>query len=373
MDTQTLVYQSDSGWNNDFNIPDSNQTLIIIFASRNYENSDIILDIKNKYANSIIIGCSTAGEILGDTIYDNSIVVAITKFNSSTIKLVEYSIDTTENSFTAGDNLSKQLVGDNLKLVFTLSDGLNVNGSDLVKGLKNNLKDTVITGGLAGDGKDFADTWVISNGNFKKKTIVAVGVYGDKLDIASGFKGGWEAFGPVRDITKSKNNVLYELDNQPALDLYKDYLGELASGLPATGLRFPLKINEDGSDEYIVRTILAVDEEEKTMTFAGDMPEGFKAQLMNANFEQLVGGAEGAAQIAKNSINNPNLVIAVSCVGRRMVLGEEAEAEVEAVADVFDNLPLQIGFHSYGEISSKGVEKCDLHNQTMTLTIINEK
>ena len=180
-------------------------------------------------------------------------------------------------------------------------------------------------------------------------------------------------FGPERLVTKSEGNVLYELDGQPALRLYKEYLGELASDLPASGLLFPLALRSDGDDKELVRTILAVDDERESLTFAGEIPIGHRAKLMQASFERLLDGAEGAAEYAlERTSHNARLSIAISCVGRRLVMGERAEDELEATLHVLPPGISQIGFYSYGEISPFLEGSCDLHNQTMTLTTIGE-
>lgn len=127
--------------------------------------------------------------------------------------------------------------------------------------------------------------------------ISVIGFYGDSILIGHGSKGGWDTFGPHRIVTKAEANVLYELDHEPALALYKKYLGDRASGLPATGLFFPLAIYPtEGEEKTLVRTILAVDDEKQSMTFAGDIPVGAKVQFMKANFDRLVQGASDAAK-----------------------------------------------------------------------------
>jgi hypothetical protein len=181
--------------------------------------------------------------------------------------------------------------------------------------------------------------------------------------------------GPEREVTSSQHNVLYELDGQPALDLYKKYLGDRADGLPATGLLFPLAIrNEEESDGNTVRTILAVNEHDQSITFAGDIPQGSFVRLMRANFDRLIDGAADAAAAIHTSADDrePLLNVAVSCVGRRLVLGPRTEEEIEAVLDGMPQGTQQIGYYSYGEISPLASGRCDLHNQTMTLTAIWE-
>ena len=263
-----------------------------------------------------------------------------------------------------------------MRAVLIFSDGLHVNGSELVRGLNAVLPPSVVvTGGLAGDGDRFSRTWVLKEGVPATGCVTAVGLYGDAVRVGHGSKGGWDCFGPERRVTRSKENVLYELDGKPALALYKDYLGERASGLPATGLLYPLAPRAAASDEKrLVRTILAVDEATQSLTFAGDIPEGSLAQLMQANFDRLVQGAGEAALSTTDQFHGsgPILAIAISCVGRRLVLGERTEEEVEATVDALPKQARQIGFYSYGEISPYASGSCDLHNQTMTLTTIYE-
>ncbi len=325
---------------------------------------------------STIAGCSTAGEILGDEILDDSLVLSITQFENTDLQLFITSVQSMDDSYQAGEKIATSLDREDLAGVLVLADGLNTSGTDLVKGINANLKpNTLVTGGLAGDGSDFSRTWILVNGIPQRQFVCGIGFYGDTVKINHGSQGGWKTFGPDRLVTKSSSNVLYELDGKPALALYKNYLGELADGLPATGLRYPLSLTAEDSDKHLVRTILAVDEEEQSLTFAGDIPEGHYARLMFATFDNLVDGAERSAQMVNLDVapDKDVLAIAISCVGRRMVMDEDPEAELEAVLEFLPEKTSQIGFYSYGELSPYVKNaSCDLHNQTMTLTTIYE-
>ena len=261
--------------------------------------------------------------------------------------------------------------------VFVCSDGTKVNGSELVRGMLRHLPaDVVVTGGLAGDGERFEQTLVFADGQPAVGRIAALGFYGTRLKVGYGSLGGWDPFGPERIITRSSGNVLYELDRQPALALYKRYLGEHAAGLPATGLLFPLSVRAKGGRSELVRTILAVDEAAQSMTFAGDMPEGAYARLMKANFDRLVEGAHGAAAKSYETIgfSSPDLAVLISCVGRKLVLKQRIEEELEAVRDVLGEQAVLTGFYSYGEICPAAPNaNCELHNQTMTITTFSER
>jgi len=182
-------------------------------------------------------------------------------------------------------------------------------------------------------------------------------------------------FGPEREITRAEANVLHELDGQPALDLYKRYLGEDAAGLPGSALLFPLRIYPaDKPDEAIVRTVVGIDETARTMIFAGDMPKGYRAQLMRGNFDRLIQGAANAAEQANGEHDGERVAILVSCIGRKLLLGQRIREEVEAVNDIFGGDAHLTGFYSYGEVSPHAVTGCaELHNQTMTITVLSEK
>lgn len=385
MKLQTFEYKNGKGWSlKPFPDLDSENTLILVFSAPEFiDDPTPIKELLKHYPKSKIVGCSSAGEISGPRIHDNSLSVAIAKFEKTSIQIVKTEIKTADDSFTAGEKIAKELDKNDLRGIFVLSDGLKINGSELVKGLnkiQNKKRNIVITGGLAGDGSRFKQTWAVFNGEIFTNNVVGVGFYGEHIRIGHGSRGGWDIFGLERRITRSKNNILYELDEQPALKLYKEYLGEMASKLPASGLLYPLAIRKNDTDaRQLVRTILAVDEKTESLTFAGDMPMGYYAQLMHANFDRLITAAdEAGALAAKRMIGRkgnkimPVLAIAISCVGRRLLLGERTEEETESTLESLPSGTQQVGFYSYGELSPFKTGNCDLHNQTMTLTTLCE-
>ncbi|MBH0201741.1 MAG: hypothetical protein HP496_05435 [Nitrospira sp.] len=378
MKVHTLCYDRKKRWSVQSRPQiDSRHTLVLLFGpSSLLDSADPLNELIGDYRESVVMGCSTAGEILGTQIFDESVSAAIVRFDHTDLRMASAPAPSAEDSFVAGQNIARQLNDPRLKGILVLSDGLCVNGSELVRGLNAEVPaSVVVTGGLAGDGDRFRRTWVLQDGRPQSGFVTAVGFYGDRIRIGHGSKGGWDLFGPERRVTKSKGNVLFELDGRPALQLYKEYLGDRASGLPASGLLFPLALRADAADtKSLVRTILAVDEQAQSLTFAGDIPEGALAQLMRANFDRLVQGAsEAASSTALSADGDPcTLAIAISCVGRRLVLGGRTEEEIEATLEVLPKGTQQIGFYSYGEISPYATGTCDLHNQTMTLTTLSE-
>ncbi len=352
--------------------------LVLVFGSTSILKEKESFDsLKKAYPCAHLLGCSTAGEIYRTTVSDDSLVVTAIRFDSTQLKGARVRIGDVQDSFRAGENLAQALMAEGLVHVFALSDGLKVNGSDLVNGLTSRLPSQVsVTGGLSGDGERFKETLVLWDDPPQRDTIAALGLYGDHLKVGYGSLGGWDPFGPERLITRSQGNVLYELDGKSALELYKKYLGEHSKELPASGLLFPLSLRTKEGETGVVRTILSINEEEQNMTFAGDVPQGAYARLMKANFDRLIDGSIGAAKTSYEAVGSscPDLAVLISCVGRKLVLKQRIEEEVEGVREVMGDQTILTGFYSYGEISpfTPGA-KCELHNQTMTITTFSER
>jgi len=361
--------------------------LVLVFGGITVlRKPDLIAAIRNDCPVAHIFGCSTAGEICGAQVSDDSLVVTAVHFEHTLFRSAQVNLGETPDSFQAGEAIARQLprsvydavtgVEEKLLHVLVLSDGLKVNGTDFVAGVMKHLPEGIaMTGGLAGGGTHLGATLVFRDNVPEKGAIAALGLYGSRLKVGFGALGGWDSFGPERLITKSKANVLYELDGQSALDLYTKYLGEQANGLPATGLSFPLSVRARPGEPPVVRSFLAIDEKTKGLMFAADIPEGAYARLMKANFDRLIDGASGAAQTSYQAIGSttPDLAILISCVGRKLVLKQRIEEEVEAVHGVLGKHTVMTGFYSHGEISPFALgARCELHNQTMSITTLSE-
>ncbi len=357
---------------------DSENTLIFLYFSPDQKSSPAWQEIKTKFPKAKVMGCSGAGEIKQSEIRDGEIILTGIQFEKTKIKQASVQGIKGKSSEQVGTELGHFFTKEDLKGLYLLSDGLAVNGTALIKGLKNVLgQDLNLSGGLAGDGANFKNTFVLVDGVPTENAATAIGFYGEHITIASTADGGWIPFGPVRTISKSEANVLYELDGKPALSLYKQFLGEQAKKLPASALLFPifLKSGSDQADRNAVRTILSVDESNQSMTFAGDVPEGTRIQLMRAGHENLIEAAKNVSLISTSHLDEscPTVSLIVSCVGRRLVMGESTEDEVEMLLNHLPRNTIQTGFYSYGEIAAGQTGVCDLHNQTMTVTLIQEK
>lgn len=357
---------------------DGPDTLVLAFGHPDLTpDAEAVVALRDAYPTSVIVGCSSAGHVLDELIVDDGLTGIVARFDHTQVKRATTTVAGADDSADAGRRLGRQLAHEHLAAVLVLSDGVVVNGSDLARGLSAVLPAGVpVSGGLAGDCARFTRTWVLSGSQMGSGLVAAVGLYGDRIRLGYGSHGGWERFGPVRRVTRSDGNKLFELDGRPALELYKSYLGVYADGLPGSALRFPLSVHSPDRVGNVVRTILSVDEGEQSLTFAGDMPLGASAQLMRATHDMLIDGAMSAAEacgvgaVDAGGDGPRGLAVAVSCVGRRLVLGERAEEELEAVRSVLGDLPL-VGFYSNGELSPAD-GYAELHNQTMTLAVLLE-
>jgi hypothetical protein len=348
--------------------------LVLFFASPGtLDDGKRFAELKSLYPRAALLGCTTGGEIAALDVHDGAVVATALEFADTDVKIAEDKVAPGKSAFDVGVTIAKALPRDGLRSVFLLSDGTQVNGTELVAGIQDVLgRNVCLTGGLAGDGPNFGTTKVGLNANPESGRVVAAGFYGERIRIGYGSVGGWDAVGPERIITRAAGNTLYDLDDMPALDLYKQYLGPEADKLPASALLFPLRIHPKGRpDESLVRTVVGIDAANNAMIYAGAIPQGYIAQVMLGNFDHLVAGAGRAAE--KAAIPEAKLAILVSCIGRKLLLGQRIADEVEAVGAVLGAACRTTGFYSYGEIAPmENLPVCDLHNQTMTITTFAE-
>lgn len=353
--------------------------LVFVFGNRYMLESETILEeVRSLFSDGEFVFGSTSGDITSQYVDDESVTITAIEFEKSQFIIKTANVlasDAEIDSYKTGKNLIEQFPSKGLKHVFIVSEGSFINGSQLTLGMNASTEENVlITGALCGDAARFEKTVASYNELPKSGEIVAIGLYGETLDVSFSINGGWTPFGPERIVTKSKANVLYELDNKPALDLYKKYLGEKSKELPAAALLYPLKVKSTNEKQSIVRTILNINEAENSMILAGDILENSRVQLMMTNVDNIVDASEQAAMHALETRNTkPELAILVSCIGRKLVLDQRVEEEIEEVIEVVGQHTTICGLYSYGEIAPFSGEKmCQLHNQTMTITLISE-
>lgn len=357
-------------------LPSAN--LVLVFGSvKRFSEAKLQSTLKARYPTAQIIGCSTSGEITASGVYDDSLQITAILWEKAIQRVTHTKMTGMQNSFETAVTLAKQLKSDSLKAVLVYSDGLNVNGSELLEGFKSELGETPIMGGMAGDGFNFNKTLQLFNDTSSDGLVIAVGLYGNSLIAATGVGRGWKPYGPPRKVTKSNKNVVLELDGKPALPLYNMYIGaHSAKELPGSGLKFPFAVIEEGKrDIEKIRTLLAIDPKTNSLTFAGNVDEGETVRLCQSTHDRLVEGAGDAAHLVTNhaNINQTGLAICVSCVGRKGIMADLVADEVKLVQQILGNQTAITGFYSYGEFAPRpDTNDSVLHNQTMTIGYLSE-
>ncbi|AUC82561.1 FIST signal transduction protein [Lacinutrix sp. Bg11-31] len=377
MKTLQIKKKKDQDW--DYLSPklELKKPLVLILGNRYMlEDTTIYKQVRDLFPDGHLVFGSTSGDITADVVDDESITITAIEFEKSTFQIKTSNVLNADlDSFKTGKYLVSEFPTDNLKHIFVISEGSFINGSQLTKGMNAATQNnTLITGGLCGDAARFEKTVAAYNENPKPGEIVAIGFYGDTFESTFSIHGGWTPFGPERIVTKSESNVLFELDGKPALDLYKKYLGDKSKELPGAALLYPLNVKSEGEKQSFVRTILNINEDNNTMILAGDIPENSKVQLMMTNVDNIANASERAArQALELRETKPQLALLVSCIGRKLVLDQRVEEEIEEVVNVVGKDTTICGFYSYGEIAPfHGETNCQLHNQTMTITLISE-
>ncbi len=359
---------------------DSEAELALYFGPRRLlETSAFAAELARAFPRALRFGCSSGGQIVDGDVSDDAVAVTLARFERTRLRGAAALVSGPHASRSAGADLAGRLEARDLAGVLALTDGLLVNGSELVRGMRETFgRDVPICGGMAGDGAAFQRTLVGLGGSPQPGVAAAIGFYGAGVAIGHGSCGGWSPFGPSRVITRSRGSLLEELDGRPALELYTRYLApEDVDGLPGTGLLFPLLVrNPDRPEQELVRTILGVDRDSGAMTFAGDMPKGWSAQLMRGSIDSLTRGAEEAGAQTRSGAGEASegLALLVSCIGRRLAMGQNVIAEIDAVAAQLPAGFATTGFYSYGEFSPHArTGACELHNQTMTVMTLRER
>jgi len=375
MQIEQCRWQKEKGWGKG-KLPGSlkDAQLVLFFSSKEIlDEGALINGLKTSYPQAEIVGCTNEGQILGGEVTDHALVVTAIHFEHSSVVVVSQAVDDTAKSEELGVSLIQKLPAEGLRHVFALGDGSHLAGSSLAKGISSHLSPGIgVTGGFTPPNHRVYHNATLPNG-----AAVLVGLYGDKLQFSYAARTGWKSYGPIRKITKSQGEVLYELDNKPALDFYKEFLGPFANELPGIGLNYPMLVWGPHSDQTtaIARTVVAVDENEKSLRCAGDLPEGYNVQFMITNNEMIVQGAATAAKLSLEAMQHtkPELALLMTCVSRKMMMKQRIEEEVEAVSDVLGENVKYTGFYTWGEITPLNFnDTCAFQNQVMAITAIRE-
>jgi hypothetical protein len=323
-----------------------------------------------------LIGCTTDGEISDMGLTSGSAVLG--GFFSDHIECCVVSSENIDrNSEQAGKDLARKLP-DSVKYIQLLSDGLTGNGCALLRGIFSVLEEGVsVVGGTAGDAGQFLQTWQFAGNRVLTNSAVALGFMGE-FKVSEGIQAGWSPIGLPKKVTRASGNILYELNGEPALEVFKRFLGKHAVGLPAVGVEYPLGIISrcaDGSEDdyYLLRATMSVNHDDGSLGFAGEIPEGSMVQLTCGDISSILEATRKAVAIAREGLGDtpPGMVFYFGCNARKTVLGLRTKEEYALIREGFGRDVPILGFYTYGEFCRVGCGgPCLLHNETAVVSVL---
>lgn len=354
----------------------TNANLIFCAYDRVASFEEYARALNDKFPNSQIVGFTTAGHFFNETIHDSEAIYSAIQLEQSEVVCQSFNL----NDFDSSEHLGVQIGRafekiEHLKGLTIISDGSVIDGTDLMRGINARINSSIpVFGGMAGDQGRFEETHVGLNEMPKPGNTVAIGFVGDRIQVKAACQDGWSKMGMEFTITKSEGNILYELDNENAYNtLYRLLESQNEEEFAVNTIRYPFQLSTAEKND-IIRTPLAIDHENKVITYAGHMPQGQNVSLMKATAMDLLDCASGASEKIDPKKEENAFAMAISCLGRRAVLDDLANEEYAEVKGVFGEKTNVFGFYSYGEYSRLNNENnhCLLHNQTFTVALVTE-
>ena len=352
--------------------------LLVVFASGAYDLAALLAGIDDSAPGVPLIGCSTAGEIATAGPRDGSVVVLAlggTGFSIATTVATDVSDSLREAGATVAQGACK--VSDcEHRVLMLLSDGLAGDQQEIVRGAYGVVGAAVpLVGGCAGDDLQMTKTYQLYDGHVLTNAVVGVAI-GSDAPLGIGVRHGWRRVGEPMVATRSAGNRVFQLDEQPALDVYLDRLDAPpeartdAAAFTRFALTHPLGLARRRGEEH-VRFVGDADFTERSLGLIAEVPQGGLAWFMEGDEESVLAATEGACAnaLAQLAGRPPLGMFAFDCIARRGVLGDGIVTEVAQIAASAAGAPIA-GFYTYGEIArTSGVS--GFHNQTLVVLAVS--
>jgi hypothetical protein len=352
-------------------------TLAIVFVSIK-QDRDAICNLLNKEGISIF-GATTSGEFISSEIGEGSIAIMLLDMNPASFKVLFF-----ETGDSSVFEISKQLgaEGKNIfsKPAFIIASGwLHTDGEQIVKGIEQGYgsNDVTVFGGMAGDDLALREPVVFSYGKHSVTGLVAIIIDEDKIDIKGIATCGWKPIGTTKTVTRSSGNIVYTIDDKPALDLVIKYLGLDIDGGSNTdvvtniGAYYPLQLERENAPP-VMRTAMLGNKEDRSLICAGNVPQGSKIRFsLPPDFDVIDTVVAECTDLKNEKQDEADAMIMFSCISRYLSFGVMTSEEIERVMKVWD-APF-IGFFSYGEFGKSKRGKHEFHNNTCCVVVLKEK
>ncbi len=359
-------------------------TLAVVFLSVKQDRETIskLLDEKGFQ----VFGVTTAGEFIDGEIEGGSIVMMLLDMHPAYFK-IEFLETSQETALEDANKLGitgKETFANPAFII--ANSGVSLDGEPIVEGIIQSFgkppssaeREVTIFGGKAGDDLALESTFVFTNGKSKDCAIVALIIDEDKIDVRGIATCGWKAIGTTKTVTKSEGNIVYTINDKPALDMLMNYLGVDIKEDVETDITtflsswyYPLELERENEDP-VIRTAMFVNKKDRSLICSGRVPQGSKIKFsMPPDFDSIEKVVADCKTIKDEAQQEADALIMFSCVSRHLAFGMIVKEEIEKVQKIWD-APMA-GFFSYGEYGKSKTGKYDYHNNTCCLVVLKEK
>jgi len=347
----------------------------LLFVGIDHDHKLILNKINEQYPDIELIGCTTAAEIS-----------SIGGYTDDSINLILFSSDVLDFKAGVADQVSKNPTGiikksldetqarlnEEAKLMLMTPSSMTISSDVVIESMKQVMGDSFpIFGGAAADPWTFVGTKQFYQNSVLLDSVPFLLISGPLL-YSFGVESGWKPIGDKATVTKSDHNIVTEINDKPAIEFYRSYLGD--GDLSELG-EYPVAVHSENDDKFYLRACLLADTQSGHMSFAGDLNEGAIIQHTTMTRDRVVSAAKLSVDNAIKAFpgSKPEAALCFSCAGRREVLGTRTNEEYKLLNDHFPNLPFA-GFYTYGEISPNHYGKpTRIHNETFVTLLFGTK
>jgi hypothetical protein len=359
-------------------------TLAIMFLSVKQDIEAVLGLLEKKEIQ--IFGTTTAGEFIDGDIEEGSIVILLLDMDPAYFKLEFIEIDPNnalEDAKKLGVIVKESF---NHPALIVATGGVFIDGDQIMDGITQGFgkptssaeRELTIFGGMAGDDLIAEKPLVFINGKSKDNALIALIIDEDKIDVRGITTCGWKAIGTAKTVTKSEGNIVYTIDNKPALDMLMKYLGvdvqqENSNGIVAflNSWYYPLQLERENGD-IVIRATRFANSENRSLICTGSVPEGSKIKFaFPPEFDAIETVVSECESIKDNAQQLADALIMFSCVSRHLSFGALMKEEIEQVKNVW-NAPMA-GFFTYGEYGRSKIGNNEFHNNACCVVALKEK
>ncbi len=355
---------------------DYKPTLALVFLSIKQDKKAICNILGKKQI--AVFGATTAGEFIDEEISQGEIAIMLLDMNPDYFKLMFF-----EKKESSVKQLAALLGSEGKKSftepAFIIGVGyLSNSGEQIVDGIQEGTgSHPTIYGAMAGDDLLLSGPIVFTTQQSSVSGLVALIIDESKIDISGIATCGWKAVGTAKTITKSHENIIHTIDDQPALDMVMKFLGAEVQPVVGdevvthTGSYYPLQMERENMPP-VMRTAMFANQKDRSLICAGNVPQGSKVRFsLPPDFDVIDRVVQDCKTLRDQNQESVDAIIMFSCISRYLALDMLISKEIERVSKVWD-APLT-GFFSYGEFGKSKNGIYEYHNNTCCIVTLKEK